>query len=70
MAAVDATNALAYKGRLSNDPDRTDQIQVIRDYCGHLVLAADACQQYNPLYTRGIDLARLGQSHSLSSHYY
>ena len=70
MAAVDVTNALVYKGRLSDDPDRTDQIQVICGYCGHLVLAADACQQYDPLYTRGIDLARLGQSYLLSSYYY
>jgi hypothetical protein len=50
MAAVDITNALAYRGRLSNNLGRTNQIQAIRDYCGHLELAADACQLYNPLY--------------------
>ena len=70
MAAVDAMNALAYKGRLSDDPDRTDQIQVIRGYCGHLAQAVDACQRCDPLYTYGIDLARLGQSHSSSSYSY
>jgi hypothetical protein len=60
VAVVDTTNALVYRGRLSNDLGRTDQIQAIRDYCGHLALAADACQQCDPLYTYGIDLARLG----------
>ena len=69
VAAVDAINALAYKGQLSGNLGRTDQIRAIYSCYSHLVLAADACQQCNPLYACGIPLlARLGQSHLLSSH--
>ena len=70
MAVVDAMNALVYRGQLSDDLGRTGQTQPIYGYCGYLVLAADACQQCDPLYNYGIDLAKLGQFHLLFSHYH
>ena len=70
MAAVDAINAPVCKGQLFSDLGRTDRIRAIRGYYGHLVLAADACQQCDPLYAYRIPLlARLSQSRLSSSHY-
>ena len=64
MAVADVMNVVAYKGRLSGDPGRTDQIQAIHGYYGHLVLAAGVCQWCDPSYAYGIPpLARLGQFH-------